>query len=157
MKLKEIKNLDLVEKFISDDPELWDRISEDGQKKEEFKLSPNPYFWWIGCFNKRGVLVGIFWLHHLSNVSLQIHIHIKKEYRKDFAYECGREIIKYFVKNFKSYKKLIAEIPVINADVIKFTQKFGFKFEGINRLSVEKNGNIIDQNRYGLIRSEIIL
>jgi RimJ/RimL family protein N-acetyltransferase len=160
VKLKEFKhleNLKIVEKFITEDDELWNRISEDGNKKEDFKLQENHYFWWIGCFNKRGVLVGLFWLHHVNNSSIQIHAHVKKEYREEYSFKCGKEIIKYFAKNFKSYNKLIAEIPVIYQDVIKFTLKFGFKFEGTNRKSVLKNGELLDQNRYGLLKSEVKL
>jgi RimJ/RimL family protein N-acetyltransferase len=157
VKLKELKNLRLIEQFITEDNELWERVSEDGNKKENFKLSENPYFWWVGCFNKKGVLVGLFWLHHINNASVQIHAHVKKEFREEYSVKCGKEMIKYFVKNFKFYNKLIAEIPVIYKDVIKFTLKFGFKFEGTNRKSVLKNGELLDQNRYGLLKSEVKL
>lgn len=157
MKLKEIKELDLVENFIKDDPELWDRISEDGNKKDDFKILPNPYFWWIGCYSKKGVLVGIFWLHHINNVTIQLHAHVKKEYRKDYAYQCGREILKYFIKEFKNYEKMIAEIPEIYPDVIKFTLKFGFKEEGVNRLSYKKNNKIVNQCRYGITKKEVMI
>lgn len=53
MKLKEIKDLKIVERFIIEDNELWDRVSEDGNSKGDFKLTHNPYFWWIGCYSKK--------------------------------------------------------------------------------------------------------
>jgi len=156
MKLKEIKDLDLVRRFIVEDEELWERVSEDSSTKESFIIKENPYFWWIGCYNENSVLVGFFWLHHINDVCLQIHAHVKKEYRKDYAYECGKGVIEYFVNKMpKNYQKLVAEIPVIYPDVIKFTEKFGFVFEGVNKLSCRKNKKVIDQNRYGLIRSDI--
>jgi len=154
LKLKEIKNLDLVETFIKDDPELWERVSEDGNKKEDFRIVYNPMFWWIGCYNKKGIIVGVFWMHHINNTTIQVHAHVRKEYRLDYAFECGKNMIKYFLNEFKMYDKMIAEIPEIYKDVIHFTLKFGFKEEGINRLSYKKDNKVINQHRFGITRKE---
>lgn len=155
MRFKEIKDLKKVEKFIKQDDELWDRISEDGNKKEEFILIENPLFWWIGCFNEEEKLVGIFWMHHVNGISLQIHAHVKKEFRGEYAYKCGKGMLKYFANEMPdNYLKLIAEIPEMYQDVIHFTLKFGFKEEGINRLSYKKNKKILNQYRFGITRNE---
>lgn len=155
MKLKEIKDLELIRQFIVEDSELWDRVSEDGNKKEDFKLFENPLFWWVGCYAKGIGLVGLFWFHHVNNTTIQIHAHVKKEHRDTYSYVCGVGILNYFYNELSQYSKLIAEIPTIYTDVYKYTKKFGFADEGINRMSYEKNGNIVDQYRLGTTRKEV--
>jgi len=156
VKLKELNDFDLIRNFIVSDNELWNRVSEDGNNKEDFIISENPFFWWIGCYSKSDVLVGIFWMHQTSsNICLQVHAHVKKEHREQHAYECGENTLIYFVEKMpKKYVKLIAEIPEIYQDVIHFTLKFGMKKEGVNRLSYKKDDKIIDQCRFGITREE---
>lgn len=155
MKLKIISDLKVAEEFIKNDPEAWDRVSEDGNKKEDFIITENPYFWWVGCYAKGKGMVGLFWLHHINNTTIQIHINVKKEHREKYAYECGESILKFFQKELKGYDKIIAEIPVIYPDVYYYAKKFGFVDEGVNRASYKKNNKIIDQYRLGITRSEV--
>lgn len=155
--LKEIDDLEVIREILIE-PEMWDRISEDGQKKEDFIISDNPAFIWVGVFSRGNItrdrkLIGIFFLHALNKTTLQIHAHIKKEFRKEFAKRAGKEIISYFV-NETDFEKLLAEIPVVYQDVYHYTKSFGFIDEGINRQSFLKKGKVIDQYRLGLTRKE---
>ena len=50
--------------------------------------------------------------------------------------------------------KLIAEIPVWYPDVYHFSLKNGLTDEGINRSSILKNGEFIDQHRLGITKEE---
>lgn len=157
--LKEIKDLELVRNILIE-PEMWDRITEDGQNKDDFVIEPNPAFNFVGVFSndetlKQEKLIGLFFLHALNKTALQIHAHIIKKYRKKFAKEAGRQIISYFV-NETEYQKLLAEIPVIYTNVYHYTKSFGFVDEGLNRKSFTKDGKIIDQFRLGLTRPEAV-
>ena len=86
-----------------------------------------------------------------------IHAHILKEHRKH-ALEAGTAIIGWFINEVHSdFKKLVAEIPVTYPDVYHYTKKFGFQDEGINRKSIMKKGQLVDQYRLGLTREEALL
>ena len=53
------------------------------------------------------------------------------------------------------YQKLVAQVPVIYPNVIKFTEMAGFQQEGTNRASYRKNGALYDQIWLGITRDEI--
>jgi hypothetical protein len=135
---------------VLNDPEMFPRISEDDQTS--IKIVENDQFIWLEVEKEKG----LYLLHPISASTMQIHAHILKPYRAEVAKQSGKDVLKWFFENVHDrYNKLIAEIAVIYQDVYHFTKKQGFKDEGINRASLLKKGNFIDQYRLGITREEI--
>jgi hypothetical protein len=144
-RLVESRDFDLVDSIIKD-PELFGRISEDGVDPDTYEVSAGSVYYLI---YKGDELAGVWDLHHVNSVTVQIHANILKQHR-DCAMEAGWLIVDVFDKS--RYQKMIAEIPFMYPDVYHYTKKFGFLDEGVNRLSIMKQGRIISQWRLGLTK-----
>ena len=153
MILRQTQNKEDIFNLLSD-PELFKRVAEDGVifGGFDFEIGSDIYF----IIEVEDVPIG-YWLLHPDNGSsttLMIHAHILKQHRKH-AYDAGCQIISWFINgNDDNIQKLVAEIPVIYQDVYHFTKKFGFQNEGINRKSIMKGGELTDQYRLGITKSE---
>ncbi len=152
--LRKAEAVDEVAQILKD-PEIFDRIAEDGVTYQDFRIS----FDGTQCYmliESDDMIIGVWCLYPANSSTLNIHCNILKDYRV-YAKEAGKLIVKWFAEESPSqYIKLNAEIPVIYPDVYFFTKKFGFLDEGINRQSICKNGDIIDQWRLGLTKNEAI-
>ncbi len=136
------------------DAELFSRIAENGQNFDAGKLPFIPgemYFLILADDTPIG-----FWLLYPANGStLNIHCNIKQGYRQH-GKAAARAILEWFVADCPTnYKKLNAEIPCCYPEVYHFTKKQGFTDEGINRLSILKQGQLVDQWRLGMTRPEV--
>jgi len=139
-------------KEILKDRELWERISEDGLSYKEYKVPDYNVYLGIQVDDK---LIGLWWLEFECSSSINIHINILKEHRKH-AFDAGNLFLSHFKDNFsEQFQKLNCKIPVIYKDVYNFTKKFGFQDEGLDRLSIVKNGELIDRYILGITRGEI--
>ena len=155
IKLEVSDDYEKITKILTSD-EMWPRISEDGQKKEDLVIEPSPVFIWLMIRTDRGKCLGLFYLHYLNLSTIQGHIHIIKEYRARYAGAVGKAMLKWIDKELDSrVNKIIAEIPVIYKDVYHYVKKHGFSDEGLNRQSILKNGKFVDQYRLGITREEI--
>lgn len=153
MKLRRAKEISEVWACLDD--ELFTRIAEDGMEPENFSFNlDDGYFFMIEVEGKD---IGFWMLHHINSTCLSIHANILKEHR-EHALKAGDLIVKWFYNAAPSkYQKLIAEIPVIYPEVYHYTKKYGFHDEGINRKSIRKDGQLVDQYRLGLTREEASL
>ena len=141
---------DLAEKIIKE-PELWGRVSEDGQDDKTFKIEDRPEYLWLGIFNGT-MLIGCFFFHQENQSTVVIHIQIIEEFREHFAFDAGKAAIEWFSKS--KFKKMVTQVPVIYQDVYHYAKKFGFLDEGINRASYSKNGRLHNQLRLGITKDE---
>ncbi|MCK5616517.1 GNAT family N-acetyltransferase [Candidatus Pacearchaeota archaeon] len=153
MRLEPLTDLDVVHDILTD-PEMWERIKEDGNVLEDFVVPDNKALLWLGIHTDDG-LAGLFFIHNMNLTTIQLHAHILEPYRKKYAKEAGRLVIAYFANEMSDrIQKLIAEIPVCYPDVYHFSLKNGLIDEGLNRLSVLKNGEYMDQHRLGITKEE---
>ncbi len=148
--LERAKTVHQVEIILKDD-EIFNRIAEDGHDVESYKIpfDGNQCYMLILLDEKP---IGVWCLYPVNTSTLNIHCNILKEFR-EHGMEAGRLIVKWFAENTQYYK-LNAQIPMIYPDVYHFTKKFGFTDEGIDRASICKDGQFIDQWRLGLTRDE---
>ena len=150
--LKQAETADEVG-LILKDPELFDRIAEDGHLTAGYEIPFDGHQCYM-MIMKDDSAIGVWNLYPLNTASLNIHCNILKEYRQH-GKEAGRLIVEWFVNDCPAqYQKLNAEIPVIYPEVYHFTKGFGFSDEGTNRKSIIKDGELVDQYRLGLTRSE---
>lgn len=147
-----IYNKELIKSIIFTQ-EIWDCVAEDGQSKEDFEPEVDAECWLI--MSNESNVVGLYNLHGINGVTVQIHAHVIPEYRKEYSKQTGKAALDYIIEN-TGYYKIIAVVPVLYNNVKKFCESFGFKEEGINRLSYQKNGEIIDQWLMGLTRCEYL-
>ena len=134
------------------DPELFGRISEDGHCIDGYNVDMSKIYLLIYFYDR---LIGTWCIYPENKTTLNIHCNILKGFR-DHGEEAVRLMFEWFVDESPTqYRKLNAEIPVIYESVYFFTKKVGFKDEGINRLSIRKNGRLVDQSRLGITRSEV--
>ena len=105
---------------------------------------------------KDDAAIGVWNLYPINTVTLNIHCNILKEFR-EYGKEASVLILSWFITDCpKQYHKLNAEIPMIYPEVYHHTKNFGFKDEGINRKSIMKNGELVDQWRLGITKQEVI-
>ena len=132
--------------------ELFDRIAEDGHEPSDHKPYEKDCYLLI---KNDEVVIGVWFLEPENSTTLNIHCNILKEHRAH-GKEAGKLILKWFVEDApEQYQKLNAEIPFTYPEVYHYTKKYGFKNEGVNRLSVMKKGELVDQWRLGITRTEI--
>jgi hypothetical protein len=139
---------------ILKDPEIFERISNHGQSVDDFNApveEGNSYL----MIHAGEDVAGLFHLHRCNGSTLEVHCNILKDHR-DKAGAAGFELMKWLDDDCPDcYVKFIAEVPKVYPEVYHFTKKFGFIDEGINRLSVVKYGELVDQWRVGITRAEV--
>jgi RimJ/RimL family protein N-acetyltransferase len=144
MNVKQTLDLHKILKVLKD-PEIFDRISEDGPTSDTWMPSMDEA---IFLSDEEGIGVMIY--HWVNSVTLECHVQVLAEHRSQ-AYEFGQKALEWAWQNTKA-TKIVAQIPEIYPSVIKFAYKNGFSFEGVNKLSHRKNGELHDQYYLGLIK-----
>lgn len=152
--LKKAESAEEVSKILKE-PELFNRIAEDSVDPEEYEIPFDGHQCYM-MIMKDDEPIGVWNLYPLNTVTLNIHCNILKEHRKH-GKDAGRLILEWFTTECpEQYQKLNAEIPAVFESVYHFTKGFGFKDEGVNRLSIMKNGELTDQYRLGITRGEAV-
>ena len=151
-RLKKAESVEEVGKILKD-PELFDRIAEDSVDPESYEIPFDGHQCYM-MIMLDDEAIGVWNIYPVNAVTLNIHCNILKKHRKH-GKDAGRLILEWFTTECpEQYQKLNAEIPVVYESVYYFTKGFGFKDEGVNRLSIMKNGELVDQNRLGITRNE---
>lgn len=149
------KDFDYICKVMIEDKEMYERASNDFTDLDTIKESFGSVRW-LEC-SRNGERIGLSAIRAESDVVLNIHIHIQKQFRGKGTVEMGRLILDWAVKNSpSSYAKINTKVPVIYQDVIRFAHKLGFKDEGIDRESIMKNGIMIDRQNLGITFDEVL-
>ncbi len=155
MIVKLCKDFDYVKSVMVDDDEMFDRVSDDYTNKMDAIQGLSKLIW-LECV-KDGDRVGLSAVLTASSSVLNIHIHIPKKNRGTGTLKVGREFLRWVVDNSaKQYVKINTKVPMIYRDVIRFAHKLGFKDEGIDRLSIMKNGKLVDRLNMGITFDEVL-
>ena len=149
--IERTRDIDLINSILTDD-DIFDSISEDGSKNGDFEPDVNDELWVkIECGND---LIGVCNFHHTNKITIQGHIHILKQYRREHSLSAANNIYNWLLSN-SDFLKLIVEIPSCHVNVMKYCKAIGFALEGINRESYLKGGKALDQALLGITRQEI--
>ena len=142
-----------IERVIKD-PEIFERISEDGVDINTYRVIPKPGECNFTVENDNGEIIGLWQLFPRNSTTFEVHCNLLKKHR-GLKKEFGRLLFEWFVnKSPASAQKLFAEIPVIYDEVYNYAKSFGFRDEGVNRKSIKKRGEIVDQYIIGLTRDD---
>jgi len=148
VKLAQTKNIDDIKSILCH-PEIYDRIAEDGAPKIE---DYQPDLESVICVMD-DQKIGVMLYHWVNGITLECHIQILPDRRKDANKFC-QLALEWVWDNTKA-TKIVAQIPELYPDVVKFAYKNGFQLEGMNEKSYMKNGKIYSQIYLGLIRPEV--
>ena len=149
--LKRAETVEEVDAILRD-PELFDRIAEDGSEDYETPFDGHQCYMIIMSGEKAIVLWN---LYPANMVTLNIHCNLLKPYRK-YGRESSLLILEWFLADCpKQYEKLNAEVPFIYPEVYHHTKNHGFIDEGVNRKSIMKGGELVDQWRLGVTKGEV--
>lgn len=133
---------DIKSVFLND--EMFDRIAEDGQDKEDFEVDAE-----ANCFVRVDTecgLAGYYLLKPVNQTVLDIHAQILHNKREKYAFKSGLAMLEYFRNETpKQYNLLVCDIPVLYQDVISFCLKLGFKQYGRLPNSYKKHGSYHDR------------
>jgi len=139
-----------VKKLLSD-KELFGRISDDSITYDDFYPPNNTY---LGIYHDDN-LAGFWWLIPDNNITVDVHCNVLKDYRKH-SKKFAKEFADYMITNHEGQIfKLICKIPEGFDDVYHFTKNSGFVDEGIDRLSIMKNGKILNRRILGITMQEL--
>ena len=148
---KRLTNKKIIRKILTN-PEIWDRICEDGQDSKHYNPPMNKNCHWVGLYHNN-ILLGIGWLHPHNSVTAVCHVNVLKEHRIH-SLGAGMMAISYVVTE-TDYTKFIAEVGEIHKDVLGFMNKIGFEREGVNKASLLKNNKLVDQIYFGSNRNTL--
>lgn len=138
--ISSVLNHPKVQKHVRDDFSLGCDL--------EYPIIDHVYY--VACFDD-SVLVGLFVGTAVSMTIMDCHTSILPEFWGDKAKEAGRLAIDWAFSN-TGFDKLVGCTPITNKLAIKYNEDIGFEREGINKKSIMKNGQLIDQIYFGLER-----
>ncbi len=146
------KDIDYI-KSIMLDPEMWERCADDYADES---IIDKARCVWLICYYY-DVPMGLAAIISASTSVVNVHIHIPKSNRGMHTKRIGFEILHWIKMNAgPRIHKINTKIPVIYKDVIRFAHSLGFKDEGIDRLSMMKNGKLIDRLNLGIALGDIL-
>ena len=136
--------------MILADEELFSRVAEDGLTFENYEVPLDKLH--LGIWVDH-TLIGFWTVYSENSTTFNIHCHILKQFR-EHSVEAGEVFLNYMFTKFDGMQKLNAKIPEIYPDVCTYIKKFGFKQEGVDRKSINKNGSLVDRYLFGLTRGD---
>jgi len=146
-------DVDLIEGVMRS-PEIFAVTAEDGARLEDVTADPVGECW-LQVVDEDGAVVALYNFHARNSVTVEIHAHVMPYFRKRYSYETGILALTWLRDNAGRYKKVVAQIPAVYGNVIAFVKRFGFREEGVNRLSYVKDGVLMDQMLFGMTQNEL--
>lgn len=95
--------------------------------------------------------IGLFVVHALNSVCLQIHPIILPEFRGEKGFQAGREVVRWIFEH-TGYRKIVAQTAYRHAKL--YAMRVGFREEGINRYSFLKGGKLRHMWHLGITKEE---
>lgn len=155
-------SIELIEDYtviveILNDPEMLERISEDGQEVSfddgiAKQMADNGYLlgWYVD-----GDLKGFYWVHAFTYSVMQIHAHFPAKNRL-FAKHSGQAMLKWLQNNIPAnVKRFIAMIPECYGDVIGFSLREGLERAGTMEKCAYRKGRCYNVEILGVNREDI--
>lgn len=135
-------------------PEIFETVADDCMTPADFEPDVTGDCWLLAYQDE--ALIGAFHFHSLNQTTLQMHANILKAHRFKCARQACNAALQWIIKNAPdNYKKINIYTPVVYPQIINFIKKFGFKVEGIDRLSDTVKGLLCDRVMLGATFEEI--
>ena len=118
-------------------PEIYAAIAGDNAVPVD-EWEPAPAVYVGGYVDDKPIAIMVF--HPKNSVLWQLHIHVLPKYRKQYADDFLKGSLDWFWSRYNA--KLIAEIPSLHQNVIKFAERHSFKLDGMTENGYLKNGKL---------------
>lgn len=148
MIIKRTFDEEVIKRFLLADG-IWDRISADGDVKEELRIEPE-FALYLTDKNEE---IGLFVVHTTSGGDYKCHVQVLPGKRKEYAAEFGNAVLKW-VWDRTSINRMVASIPVMYPDVAGFAEKMGFTRTGEEMSTRTRNGVYYTRWLYAIERGE---
>lgn len=103
-----------------------------------------------------GRKMGFFYFVPWNNVCWEVHSAIIPEFRGKKAIAASKLMAQWFFANMPYASKIVTHVPVDNQKAYAYAVRTGFTKEGMNRKSILRDGNLVDQYLFGLCKEEVI-
>lgn len=142
-----------IRSVMIDDAEMFERSRNDATSPDA-ELAGRGI--WLKCTSSPGGEVkALCFLRPESPFAIDVHIHIPKKYRGAGTVDIGTEFIRWILINNKgTLIKFNTRIPLMFRDVILYAMKLGFRREGTDRMSIIKDGVVMDMAILGMTFEE---
>jgi hypothetical protein len=131
---------DLIKRILTTDG-IWEMITDHGMKKEDYEPDES-WLYVVGKVEEKEI--GIVLVHATPDGFNKCHVQIVPEYRKEHSKEFGIKGMEWLWGN-TDYEKLVATIPEIYPNVVRYALNQGFKLMGKMKRGYENNGIICDK------------
>ena len=154
IELEETDDRELAAMILTN-PEIWERIAEDGIDREKFEAEQIPEDWRLVAVKTPHGTAGLYMLHETDPGRWQIHANILEAFRGRYAAESGAAILEWMDEHLPESARLaFAVVPVIYPDVMAFTLRYGFKDVGALGVRFRKNGKSAEQRVLMILRED---
>lgn len=148
MQIERTFDYELVNSILTH-PEIYKTIADDAAPPiEKYKTPESEEIIYLVA---AGEPIGVMIYHPTSSITVDCHVQVLPQHRKQYAKAFGEAVINWLWKN-TSFLKINAQIPFCYPNVCEFAVLNGFEVEGTNKCSYLKNNQIHDQWYLGLAR-----
>lgn len=141
-------DMGLVRAILAD-PAIWPHIHDDGAT-EPAPIDHEGLYWLLV---DDGAPAGVFLLHAHNTVTYEVHTCLLPRIWGAKARKAS-ELGKAWMFDNTPCQKLITHVPAYNLHALRFSERCGFKREGVNRASFLRNGELLDQHLLGYTKKE---
>ncbi len=151
--IERVFDLELIKSVITDDS-VYSGCTDDGspQPSEYTPADPNAILYLADVFDAE--VTALFVLVPQNSATLEVHTCIKKKHRGRRAVLSAKSMLIWVFSNTDA-EKVITNIPFYNRPAKSFALMSGLSVEGINRMSIMKNGILYNQWFMGITKGEV--
>jgi RimJ/RimL family protein N-acetyltransferase len=133
--------------------EVWEFLIDDSdlEFKDYRPRMSDDSRWYVISLD--GQVAAVFWMRRVNAVTWEAHANVRPKFwgQKKGTQMCRAAIDKMIEDT--GAKKVIALIPDSSKPVQRMAEAIGFKREGRQTKSFQKNGKLYDQIHYGITRN----
>lgn len=149
MILTRTRDMELVRSIVSH-PAIWPHISDDGPTTPDDIEDVEALHWMLVS---AGEPLGLFMVHAHNIVCYEMHTCLLPHAWGAPAKEAAQRLLAWAFEE-TDCKKMITAVPAYNRAALRFAKAGGMVQEGINRASILRNGELVDQIMLGITEKE---
>jgi hypothetical protein len=144
MRFERSTDLKLVRAILTD-PDIYDRMGDDGlPPREEYQVPNHPGIWWVTVWDRERLL-GLFAFFPENAICWATHVALFRGIHPRLTAQAGREIVDWVFANTPCVR-LTASVPAFHRAALRFGKRvMGLKSYGRNWKSFLKGGALYDQ------------
>ena len=154
--VRRLENKDDVYQVFKDKA-VFKHICDDYTKNpDDFcidSMIESEYMHFIGAYIDNQ-LAGVFYYHPHNHILYEVHSGVLPQYRGKNTILMAIKSLEWIFENTDCLK-VITHVPENNAPALALSKRVGMQIEGINRASIMKNNQLLDQTVLGITAEEL--